>query len=128
MDAAGSRARGESRLATDDAGSGRSLHAARYLDRPRSDGIARSLADVLVNTLSLDLIYIRLGVCPASRQWRWCAASTATTPAPDGTTVTFGPLLRPDQSRPHSTSDPFGVATCAIAVCRFGIADNSGVS
>ena len=44
------------------------------------EGIARSLADVLLNTLSLDLVYVRLADWPGRARSKSSAASAAPTP------------------------------------------------
>jgi PAS domain S-box-containing protein len=91
------------------------------------NGIAGSLADVLLNTLSLDLIYIRLGTGPGvvevvRSKHRHEAANL------DAVRASFGPLLRSDPIEPPTTApDPFGVGTLHVAVTRFGVGEGHGV-
>src|SRR5687768_8481577 len=86
------------------------------------DEIIRSLADVLLKTLSLDLIYVRLegvaggGVVKVAR----------TLGVPDAAHVeavkaSLAPVVGADPSElPSSIPDPFGAGTLQIGVTRFG--------
>jgi PAS domain S-box-containing protein len=93
------------------------------------NGIAGSLADVLLNTLSLDLVYICLGEpngegaveVVRSRHRRGAVDARAAR-------VAIGPLLRSDTSVPPATiADPFGTGTLRMAVTRFGVGAEHGV-
>jgi PAS domain S-box-containing protein len=93
------------------------------------EGIVRSLADVLLNTLSLDLLYVRLegltggGVVEVVRNKHGLDAARVET-----VKASLASLLGADRSDPPSTiPDPFGAGTLHIAVTRFGIADDNGV-
>ncbi|HMI89270.1 MAG TPA: PAS domain-containing protein [Polyangiaceae bacterium] len=93
------------------------------------NGIAGSLADVLLNTLSLDLVYIRLsarageGVVEVFRsKHRYEGAGD------DAVRTSFASLLRFDEIEPPVTvPHPFGVGTLHVAVTRFGVGENQGV-
>jgi PAS domain S-box-containing protein len=93
------------------------------------DGIARSLADVLLNTLSLDLIYARLEGLAGSG----VVEVVRTKHGPDAAHVeavkaSLASVLRADPPDPPSTiPDPFRAGTLHIGVTRFGIADDHGV-
>src|ERR1700712_3700210 len=74
-----------------------------------TEGIVRSLADVLHNTLSLDLIYVRLvtpgakGVVEVVRR-KGCAATDV-----EVVRALLAPVLHGDQiERPVKIQDPFG--------------------
>jgi PAS domain S-box-containing protein len=91
--------------------------------------IVRSLADVLLNTLSLDLIYVRLegvaggGVVKVARTVRGPDAANV-----EAVKASLAPVLGADPSNlPSTIPDPFGAGTLQIAVTRFGIAGNPGV-
>jgi PAS domain S-box-containing protein len=93
------------------------------------DGIARSLADVLLNTLALDLIYVRLegltggGVVEVVRNKHALDASHA-----EAVKESLASVLRAHRSDPPSTiPNPLGAGTLNIAITRFGIADDQGV-
>jgi PAS domain S-box-containing protein len=92
-------------------------------------GIARSLADALLNTLSLDLIYVRLagpsgeGAVEVARSQR-----RPNVAHDEAVTAAVAPLLKDDRAEPPATiPDPFGAGTLNIAVTRFGIGDDFGV-
>jgi PAS domain S-box-containing protein len=92
-------------------------------------GIAGSLADVLLQTLSLDLIYIRLaarvdeGVVEVVRSKHRHEAANL-----EAVRASFDPLLRSDGLAPPATApDPFGVGTLRVAVTRFGVGEDHGV-
>src|SRR5436305_2012035 len=91
------------------------------------EGIARSLADVLLSTLSLDFVYVRLtglvgaGAVEVVRGKRSAAHVGAVRSA-------LAPLLRGDQTEPPATiPDPFGDGTLQVTVTRFGVGDEHGV-
>src|ERR1051325_1401427 len=93
------------------------------------DDIIRSLADVLLKTLSLDLIYARLegltggGVVEVARTMRGPDAAHV-----EAVQASLAPVLGADPSNvPSTIPDPFGAGTLQIAVSRFGIAANPGV-
>ncbi len=92
------------------------------------DGIARSLADVLLNTLSLDLIYVRLkgltggGVVEVVRNKHGSDASHV-----EAVKASLASVLRDRSDSTSTIPNPFGAGTLHIAVTRFGIADDHGV-
>src|SRR5579872_1271214 len=92
------------------------------------EGIARSLADVLLNTLSLDLVYVRLtprageGPVELVRSKRSVATPIETVRA------ALASLLRADQAEsPATIPDPCGGGTLHVAVTRFGIGGDHGI-
>jgi PAS domain S-box-containing protein len=93
------------------------------------NGIAGSLADVLLNTLSLDLIYIRLaapggsGVVEVVRSKQRRRSNDV-----EAVRVAFGPLLQSAAAEPPaSVPDPFGDGMLRVAVTRFGVGEDHGV-
>jgi PAS domain S-box-containing protein len=92
------------------------------------EGIARSLADVLLNTLSLDFIYVRLPA-RAGEEAVEVVRSKRSPAAPAGSVrIALAPLLHADQTDPPATiPDPFGDGTLHVAVTRFGVTDDQGV-
>ncbi len=93
------------------------------------DGIVRSLADVLLNALSLDLIYARLvgltggGVVEVVRDRHGPDAARL-----EAVKAALAPALGADRSDPPSAiPDPSGAGTLHVALTRFGIADHTGV-
>jgi hypothetical protein len=93
------------------------------------DGIARSLADVLLNTLSLDLIYVRMESLTGDGLIEVVRGKHNPGTAPvEAVKTSLAPVLGGDLSNPPSTiADPFGAGTLHIAVTRFSIADDIGV-
>jgi PAS domain S-box-containing protein len=93
------------------------------------NGIAGSLADVLLNMLSLDVVYIRLaarageGVVEVFRSKHRHELADI-----DAARTSFASLLRFDATeRPLTVPDPFGVGTLQLALTRFGVGENQGV-
>ncbi len=93
------------------------------------EGIAASLADVLLHTLPLDLIYIRLagpsgaGLIEVVRGKRHPEAGQD-----EAVKAALAPLLESDRTEPPATiPDPFGGGTLHVAITRFGISDDYGV-
>ena len=92
------------------------------------EGIARSLADVLLNTLSLDFVYVRL--TPRAGEGR--SKSSAAALRRHRPSRRCGrrwprcsmPIKR---SRPATIPDPFGGGTLHVAVTRFGVSDDHGI-
>ena len=94
------------------------------------DGIARSLADVLLNTLSLDLIYVRLaGLTGEGRdRSRPQQAPPRRRTRRGGEGGARPAARRPTAAEPPATiPDPFGAGTLHVAVTRFGVGDDHGV-
>src|SRR5688572_27730668 len=93
------------------------------------DGIARSLADVLLSTLSLDLVYVRL----AGRTGEGAVEVVRGRHRADADHVeavrgSLAPLLTSDRTeRPAAIPDPFGAGTLHVAVTRFGVGEDHGV-
>ena len=84
---------------------------------------------MLLNTLSLDLIYVRLagltgeGVVEVVRSKHRPDAADV-----EAVRAALAPLLRPDRAEPPATiPDPFGAGTLHVAVTRFGVGDDHGV-
>lgn len=94
-----------------------------------SDGIVRSLADVLLNTLSLDLIYLRLVGLTGDEGIEVVRTKHSSDASHiEAVKALLAPVLEGDLSDPPSIiSDPFGAGTLHIAVTRFSIADDIGV-
>jgi signal transduction histidine kinase/ActR/RegA family two-component response regulator len=93
------------------------------------DGIARSLAEVLLHTLSLDLIYVRLagldgeGVIEVVRSKHAMDAAQV-----DAVRAALAPVLLNDKSGDSITIlDPLASGTLQIGVTRFGVSDDYGV-
>lgn len=93
------------------------------------NGIARSLADVLLHTLSLDLIYIRLA--GITREGGLEVVRSQHSPGcADLETVraALAPLLSSDQMEPPTLiAHPFGHGTLHAAVTHFGFGDDHGI-
>src|SRR5579872_838091 len=91
--------------------------------------IARSLADVLLNTLALDLVYLRLegagdeGVVEVARRKNRSDADALAL-----VRTALASLLTADQIESSMTiPDPFGGGSLQVAVTRFGGNDDRGV-
>ena len=94
------------------------------------DGIARSLADVLLNTLSLDLVYVRLaGLAGRGRgRGRPQQAPPRRRPRRGGEGGRSPRCCGPTAAEPPAAiPDPFGAGTLHVAVTRFGVGDDHGV-
>lgn len=93
------------------------------------DRIARSLADVLMGILDLDLLYIRLSAPTGKREVEVVRSSRN----PDGAGVeevraVIAPLLERDGvERGTTLSDPFGDGTLNVALTRFGVSDSGSL-
>jgi PAS domain S-box-containing protein len=93
------------------------------------EGIARSLAEVLRNTLSLDLIYVRLaglngeGVVEVARCKHGADAEDV-----EAVRASLAPLLSDDRAElPANIPAPSGSGMLHFAVTRFGVGDDHGV-
>lgn len=89
------------------------------------DRIARSLADVLLNTLPLDLLYLRLSGLPGKREVEVFRSSRD---AGDGgveeVKAVFAHLVEGDGAEQVTRiPDPFGDGTLNVTVTRFGVSD-----
>ena len=93
------------------------------------EGIARSLADVLLHTLSLDLIYIRLAGLTGEGAIEVVRSKHRSDAADDeAVKAAVAPLLKADHGElPATIPDPFGAGTLNVAVTRFGVGDDFGV-
>lgn len=92
------------------------------------EGVTRSLADVLLSTLSLDLVYIRLADDTGSTSLEIARAKHRHDSADEIVRAALGKLLKSGATEPHSTiPDPFGVGTLQVAVTRFGVSGDTGV-
>lgn len=89
------------------------------------DRIARSLADVLLNTLPLDLIYVRLSGLPGEREVEVFRSRRDL--GDDGVEqmkAVIAPVLeREGAERGTTIPDPFGDGTLHVTVTRFGVGD-----
>jgi PAS domain S-box-containing protein len=92
------------------------------------EGVARSLADVLLNTLSLDFVYVRLADLAGSGPIE-VVRSKHSASAHSGTVrEVLAPLLDAGRSEtPCTIPDPFGDGTLRVAVTRFGVGNDHGV-
>ncbi len=92
------------------------------------EGIARSLADVLLNTLSLDFVYVRL-TPPAGEAAVELVRGKRSAAAPVETVrAALASLLHADRAEsPATIPDPFGGGTLRVAVTRFGVSDDHGL-
>ncbi len=93
------------------------------------DRVANSLADVLLNTLALDLIYVRItagqgeGAVEVLR-----GTNRSDTARLDVAREAIAPLLIADQTEPSVTIvDPFGGGPLNLTVTRFGGKDDQGI-
>ena len=91
------------------------------------DGIARSLADVLLSTLSLDLIYVRLPKRTAKRPVEFARSRQHRDLAgDDAVRAALAPLLNSRGDPAPTIQDPFGSGTLRVATARFGVGDDHG--
>ena len=93
------------------------------------DGIARSLADVLLKILSAEIIYVRLQAHTGQRAIEVVRTSDRREDI-DVETVKgiLVPILTSDRIQPPATvPNPFGKGSLRIAVSRFGVGDDFGV-
>ncbi len=91
------------------------------------NGIMRSLADVLISTLSLDFVYARLAD-PSGKVIEVCRRRGPAPADVQKVQAALAPLLKSDQTSPAATiQDPFGSAALRVAVARFGVGDDSGL-
>jgi PAS domain S-box-containing protein len=91
--------------------------------------IASSLADVLLNTLSLDLIYVRLAALNGEGVVEFVRRKNRSDALPvDVAGAAFAPLLTTDQTESSVIiSDPFDGRPLHVTVTRFGGNDDQGV-
>jgi PAS domain S-box-containing protein len=90
--------------------------------------IARSLADVLLHTLSLDLIYIRLTGLTSEGPIEIVRSKHHIDAAHDeAVRAAFAPQLSDWSEPPTTIPDPFGSGVLNVAVTRFGVGDDSGI-
>jgi PAS domain S-box-containing protein len=93
------------------------------------EGVARSLADVLLSTLSLDLIYVRL----PKRTGKDAVEVVRSRQQPDlegdpAVRTALAPLLNASRGEAApSIHDPFGSGTLRAATARFGGGDDHGI-
>ena len=91
-----------------------------------SEGIARSLCDALLATLSLDLVYLKFG--RAGKVPIEVARSRHRDVTRDECAkAVLAPLLQMQQGVPTTVIDPFGSGILRVAVVRFGVGSNQGV-
>ncbi len=93
------------------------------------EGVAGSLADALFNTLSLDLIYVRLtgldgqGVIEVAR-----SKHSQDTGHVLKVRTALAPLLNAERTEsPATILDPFGAGTLHVTATRFGVGDDYGI-
>ncbi|HUG67448.1 MAG TPA: PAS domain S-box protein, partial [Pirellulaceae bacterium] len=91
--------------------------------------IASSLADVLLDTLSLDLIYVRLAALNGEGMIEFVRRKNRSDALPvDVARAAFAPLLTTDQTESSvMISDPFDGEPLHVTVIRFGGNDDQGV-
>jgi PAS domain S-box-containing protein len=93
-----------------------------------AEGIARSLADVLLGTLSLDLIYIRLTGLSGAAPIEVVRNKRSTAVNAGAVRAALDPWLRGDQTEPpDAIIDSFGDETLHLAVTRFGVSGDDGI-
>jgi PAS domain S-box-containing protein len=90
--------------------------------------IARSLCDVLLNTLSLDLVYVRLG-CQTGKLPVEIVRGKHRDPARDEVArAALASLSEIHRGEPPTTvPDPFGPGVLRVAVVRFGVGSDHGI-
>ena len=94
------------------------------LDR---DGIARSLADALLHTLSLEYIYIRIGGNTEASAVEVTRSKERKAPQEAALTQELARVLETGRAdAPTTIPDPLGAGTLRVAVTRFGVADDNG--
>ena len=92
------------------------------------EAIARSLADVLFNTLSLDFIYVRLTPHAGEDTVEVVRSKHSAAAHVDAVRSALAPLLDVDRLEfPDMITDPFGGGMLRVAITRFGISDDHGV-
>ncbi|MDB5336432.1 MAG: chemotaxis protein methyltransferase CheR, partial [Planctomycetaceae bacterium] len=92
-------------------------------------GIARSLSDVLLNTLSLDLIYVRLSSMSNDDVIELVRSRHQRNVLLEPIRTALTPFLVDTRGDHSSTTipDPTGTGILHVAVTRFGVADDHGV-
>jgi PAS domain S-box-containing protein len=92
------------------------------------EGIARSFADVLLSTLSLDFVYLRLADDIGDSALEIVRAKHGGDSANEVVKAALGALLKSGATEAHSTvPDPFGAGRLQVTVTRFGVSDDNGV-
>lgn len=94
------------------------------------EGVIRSLSNVLLTTLHLDLVHIRLASSDASDAIEATGArhpGIAGTALPQAREALASFLATPGEDYPATMPDPFGSGTLRMSVVRFGIAEDSGI-
>ena len=93
------------------------------------EGIARSLADVLLNTLSLDLVYVRLPGTKTDRIVEVIRSPHQPESVPDPRiNAAVASFLESARTASSATiADPFAAGPLHVAVTRFGMSDEHGV-
>ncbi|HYB99975.1 MAG TPA: PAS domain S-box protein [Candidatus Limnocylindrales bacterium] len=90
--------------------------------------IAHSLADILVHTLSLDLLYLRLSGLGAEPTIEVARGAGGEAPSDvDAVRRAVAPVLQDAGDSPSTIVDPFGAGSLHVAVTRFAIRDDLGV-
>lgn len=91
--------------------------------------IARSLADVLRNTLSLDLVYVRLAQQSVGARVDVLSATRRSDPGgEDAAIAALAAALDDERTEAIKTlPDPFGNGTLRVAMVRFGVGAEHGV-
>jgi len=93
------------------------------------DGIVRSLADVLLSTLSLDLLYVRLADVTGEAVIEVVRSKHRLDPAQsEAARTTLADLVKTGHPEPPSTiPDPFKPGILHLAVTRFGVSGDQGI-
>jgi PAS domain S-box-containing protein len=91
------------------------------------DGIARGLADVLLNTLSLDLVYIRLSPATGKTTEVVRTRQRHEAPGADAMRALLDHALSANATQPLTVSSFFDDGNLYLAVTRFGVGEEHGV-
>ena len=90
--------------------------------------IARSLCDVLLNTLSLDLVYVRLSGQTGKLTVEIVNSKHRDPARDEAARASLAPLLQIHRGElPTTVPNPFGPGTLRLALVRFGVGSDHGV-
>jgi PAS domain S-box-containing protein len=93
-----------------------------------SEEIAGSLSDVLLNTLSLDLVYVRLADRAGKRLVEALRSKHRDPARDEAAKASLAAVFMIQRGEaPTTIPNPFGPGTLRVAVVRFGIGDDHGV-
>jgi PAS domain S-box-containing protein len=92
------------------------------------DSVARSLADVLLHTLSLDLVFVRLPKQTSSAPIEVIRSGRGVPAADESVRASLAPFLDTRRDEPPSViPDPSGEGMLRVAIARFGAGDDHGM-